>query len=1266
MSNQPKIEDNQHAIKTKFENICKNFINMLNQEKSDSMKLNYFSALENSAKKSKLPPKMIIEIIFQKILFEKDDIIKSPNLLLAFVSFCRQLDELIFQKNFYELLYKFVSKYDDNYIYFKNYLIMLSLEIFFESVEKSEDNEEDIDMRKKYFNQIMHTDIKEFQEQFIKFIINSNMKLMDNKIKYNFILDFLQIIRIKSNYQIGILLLKLIKEEIKSNFPDDMIEKLILLENKTGFNLLIDSKKNLMNGFLTYTQYLLSNISQDFIYSNKNENFFDFYFSNILNILCINNEFNIELIKYIFEYYKNKKTKILSIIFPEVIYHLSAYAYTNNQISFLFNTICQSDEINPIYKRIIYKNPILFKKTTLIKTNFKPSLENIKVIIELNEENDEKEDDIKINSIIDHILFINKEESNIYLLIYLTLYNYIINSSLKFKENNYIINYHSLNKILQLISKTPIENIPDNYSNFLLQFLLDYFSVIFELSLTINDKSKFDLILKTFQSFFNLFKKIANKPEKQLSIIFPSLINQLNKNIKIELSEPILNYLIETFARKTRQCDMIFKSIKSILINSDKNNFENKFFLADKLVSLVIESNEHKSFESLFSFSNELLKDKDKNIFNQNLGQYIINKYSKFYVGMLSDLLQRDIITRFDEKFLQKKFSIEEIGDEEYNIINTLDNIYSQDKPENLVEIVDKFYGDEYKKIMNIFDQLFEFMNKNENNINVFISDDGENIIDKYLNMKNNLNNICDFYSFIKLNYSKNNDFFIKNKKILQIYGISYYLAHLLNQYLIGKIINEKNIENEEEKKIENDKLMIIFNYIYEKIMLNKEIKNNYFKSFFINSLLSNQELLNYYFEKYTNFIVNEEIKKKELDFSKLRELSANLNHKKSLLILELLKCNPFNIVLMKQLILELFTYESDAILNPKKVDLYDKNSKKYYIIKNINTNKLIPKLNEKNLDKNKFNKNTSDNDLIINSCFSKLFFDLITDLSKKENLESNQLYYLFCLDNDIFYLYYNSFNDFYDYDLTILELYSLIRNKNCSMELKEKFFEFLKKFNFIESILVFNLRVFSEDITFNKLIDTSNYNISEKMISLLCDIIIYLLNNLLKYNSYQNYAENIISNIIHNVFKFTKDILLFKQKEKINEKLNYLGKLINYILEKFSNENNNFTNKPLPKNSEFPTNINLIKNINKIIDEKYNPNNPKISENIDNKELFKFIKQLQENDIDNKYKNVKDIYKFMEDDAIICDYSNNPTKYPFPIIQFMDKYGFNKKINNN
>ena len=123
---------------------------------------------------------------------------------------------------------------------------------------------------------------------------------------------------------------------------------------------------------------------------------------------------------------------------------------------------------------------------------------------------------------------------------------------------------------------------------------------------------------------------------------------------------------------------MIFKTIKSILINSDKNNFDNKFFLADKLINLVIESNEHKSFESLFSLSNELLKGND--IFNQNLSQYLINKYSKFYTGALSNLLENHIRTKFDEKLIQDKFSIEKINDDYYNTLNTLNNIYLQDK----------------------------------------------------------------------------------------------------------------------------------------------------------------------------------------------------------------------------------------------------------------------------------------------------------------------------------------------------------------------------------------------------------------------------------------------------------------------------------------------------------------------------------------------------------------------------------------------------------
>ena len=1276
MSEKQKSQPAPNELIKKFESNCKNFINMSNIEKSDSMKLNYLTVLQKSAINFKIPQKTVVEIIFQNILFKKLDLIKSPNILLAFISYLRQTDELTFQKYFYELLYKFVSNYDENSIYFKNYLILFSLEIFFETVNNCEDNTEDIEIRKKYFSQIIYTDIKEFKEQFFKYIINSKIKLIDNKIKFDFIKNFIEIIIVKNKYQIGILLLKLIKEELKeNNYPNELIELIINIENKSGFNILLKSKKNINDDFLTFLQLILQNTSKDFIIDKNNESVFDFFFVNVLNILCIKKEFNINIIKYCFDYYKNNKTKILKKIFPSVIYYLSNYAYTSNQISFLFNDLGLNDTeiINPIFGRIIYKNPISFKKNNFVKNNFKINLDNIKIIIDNKDNgNDNNEKDLNIKSILYHSLFINKDESNIYLLIYLTIYNYIIDASFNLKENNYILNFISLNKSLKLISELPLEKISDTFSELFLQFLLDYFSVIFEFCLSLdNIIDNLNIILKTFKSFFDIFKKLANKEDKQLGIIFPSLINLLGKNIKIELTEPILDYFIETFARKTRQCDIFFKTIKSILINSDKINFDNKFFLVDKLINLVIESNEHKSFESLFSLSNELLKGNDT--LNQNLSQYIINKYSKFYTGALSSLLENHIIAKFDENFIQNKFSIEKITDDNYNTLNTLNNIYLQDKTDNLNEIVDKLFRDDYKTIINIFNELFEYMDKDENNKNIFNFNSNENLIEKYSDMKNNLNKITNFFSFIKLDYEKNNEFFKTNKKLIQIYGTTYYLSHLLTQYLSIKISKEKEIENEEEKKKETDKLMIIFNYIHEKIILNKDIKNNIFKAFFINSILFERNILDFYFVRHTNILVNEEIQQKQLDYSQLRILSSNLNKIKSNKIIGLLKSFPLNIILIHELIFALFSYESDSIINPHKVNLYNKHSKQYHIIKNLNGNKLISKIKEMNTkeEKNEINNNKIDDlTLQINSTFSKIFFDFISNLAKKENLELNQIYYLFCLDYDIFYLYYNSFCDFYDYEFAILEFYSLIRNKGCNLEYKEKFLKFLNDFNFIENVLVFNIRIFSENLTFDKLISTQDENHSEKMTNLLCDIITYILNNLLKYNSYQTYAENCIQNIINNIFKFTKDLIILSNKannskEKINPELNYLKNLINYIFEIFSTESNNFTNKKLPKKSELSVNIKLIKNINKIIDEKYNPKNPKIKDKIDNKDLFNFL-QIQEDENSNKNKNIKDLYKFLEDDIIISDYNNNPKRFPFPIEHLMDKYGFNKQIKDN
>ena len=298
------------------------------------------------------------------------------------------------------------------------------------------------------------------------------------------------------------------------------------------------------------------------------------------------------------------------------------------------------------------------------------------------------------------------------------------------------------------------------------------------------------------------------------------------------------------------------------------------------------------------------------------------------------------------------------------------------------------------------------------------------------------------------------------------------------------------------------------------------------------------------------------------------------------------------------------------------------------------------------NKESNSFN---NDIQIRINICFSKILFKKITDLSNSKDLQSNQIYYLFCLDNEILNKYYSSFSDFYDFDFTILQFYSLIRNKNCDLILKEKFLAFIKNFTFIESINIFSLRALSQEKTFQKIISKCDI-ITENEIYLLYDIIISLLNNLIKYNSYQNYTENLIIEIINNIFKYTNELLSFSKKnkdKKLYEILNQLGKLINYIFEEFSTENNNNDKKINKSNQRI--NNNLIKNINKYLENKYNPNNL----NNNNQDLISFIQSHRNLNIkENKSKKID----YMDNNIIIDNYINNPQQYPFPIEQYMNK----------
>ena len=1237
MSHKNKPQENDTESVKKFKSSCTNFIKMFSEEKSDSIKLKYLPGLTKLAEKLKIPPEKIVEIIFKNILFEKTDILKSPSLLLAFISFCRKTHEHNFQLYFYELLYNFVNDYTENIDYFKDYLIMFALEIFFDST-KSKDETEDFQSRTQFFKLMIHSDIKEFKEQFFKMVLNDKIILLDNKIKINFIINFFEVIIIKNKYQIGNNLLKLIKEEVDTCLPIEIIDSIINFENKNGFNSIIKKKKEI-NEFLIFNQMILENISNEYINKKNNENKLDIYLSNLLNILCIKKEFNIEIIKYIFNYYIMNKYPILNKMFTVVIYYLSNFAHTTNQNKILFNTICKYKELNPVYKWIMFKNPIIYNKALLINADFKLNLNGINITMDKDSDNENN----NINDLIHKTLIVN-EESNVYLLTHLTLYDFILNLSFNCNnDNNYIINFYSLNKVLLLISEMSLEQINKIFYKEFVQFLLDYLLVLFEFSLSLKNHDNNQIIIKTFETFFNIFRKMVNTKETQLSIIFPSVITIFNnKDTNIELIEPFIDYMIDTFARSTRQNDMVFKLIKAQLFI--QKNLNDRFILADKLINLVIKANEHKLFESLFSLCNELVKTKDD--FNLKLNYYIINKYSKFYTGALSDLLQKYIIGKFDEAFLQKNISIDKLTDDDYYIINTIDNIYLQDKPTNLKDIVDKFYGDSYKRIIGIFDNLFEYMDKDENNKNIFkINAKEKTLVEEYTYMKNNLKEILDYYSFIKKDYTNNNsDNFKENRKLFCIYDTTYYLVHLLTQYISEKIENERSITNEDERKIENDKLMLIFDYIHDKVLLNKNIKNSTFKTFFINITLCDNNVLDYYLDKHTNNLVNAKIKEEQSDLSKLNELSSSINSKKAFGLIKLLKDDTYNIILMNQLILTLFTYESDTIINPQKIDLYKNKSNKYLIIKNIYINKLFDKVNEFKLNANKNDNNK------LNACFSRKFFNLIIDLSSK-SLDLNKLYFLFCLDNEVINNYYSSFSDFFDFDYITLEFYSLVRNKNCPLEFKEKFLEFLKNFNFIEGVHVFSLRIFSNVKTFEKLISKCD-NHSEITTSLLNDIVILLINNLLKYNSYQNYTENIILNIINNIFAYTSELLFMSKNnknlsEKINKELKYLWKSIKYIFENFSTENSSVLKQEKNIKTNERTNINLLKNVNKVLENRFNCNNL----NNNDKELLNFVKLKGNIDEQNNKQKI-----YMDKDLIISNYVNNPKQYPYPVEIYISK----------
>ncbi len=1120
----------EEALKLLKEN-CEVYLKMNSQERSEGLKINYLLGLIKLSDNLKIDDESFIKTFFDEILFKDLNILKNRNLFSNFISaFEKRKNQDLFQKKLFALFKEFGKEYNLNSIYFHQYLIDISLYYIFTSTFECEE-------KANYIEMIIDNDIKPFETQLFKRIINKNEKLIDNNKNKMIMLKclFNKFIDMNKYKSCLILLMKVLENVhgISKNIPKNIIFDLIKATNNKGFNHVIKKTKEI-NDFLIFNCLLLGNLDERLFISEVDIDLFDTYLVNLLNLLALKKDLNIDIFNKIFNCYEKNKYKNLNKIFYDVLYYLSTYSYSNVQQEFIFNCINRSN-INIIYKKIIRNHLFSLNK---IPSKLKENQINNQNIEKFFVENNINERDL--NS-IDHSLFsFNNNLNNISFLNHLNLFNYIIDSCFSInKSSDNVINIHFyprlLNKILILLSNLSLENSNKKLFEEILMFLLNLISVLFNLYFSEND------IIFEEDYLIDSFIKIIEKSsvDNKYLIVFPSLINIIkttffrefqNNNISKEnkIYNFIFNYLISNFSynecfgiNNNQQNILMFKSLIILFTDKNSSKLQKKFFSLDKLIDLVIKSNNEKLDDSFHRFIEELSNSQEKD--NINLSQYSLNKYSKFINDYISESFIELISDKFRESIMQKRSNNIEYDENTYFIINTISNIYNNfcikykkvtnDKLKNFIELIDEFCKS--KLIIGFCDSLFVSIERNESDmINIIKNED--NILNKYNILNKAIDNL-DYYIYIYNNYFDQN---IQNNKISMChYGILKSLAHLLSGYLSNSIYILLNEDNKDENKDKHEEhIIFLLDYIKTKILLNETLKNTSYPVYFINCIFSNKYILNYFIIHYSNYFINQKAKLGE-QISLMQEM-----YDKNNAIMNYIRQNQYFILFMKDIINSIIEFDSRFLGNKIPLINNKKNSIKLYETKNI-INDLI-KNEEKSMSE--YNENFK---VMIKSFFTKIFLDELFEKNNQlKSFKSKQIIYLFLLDNYFLDKYFNLFGYLINVDYTLIQIYSVLKIKALSIELNEKIIIFI-----------------------NKHISLENFG----------NLIFGIINNEKIFKSFFK-SKNINMNYIYNLYNITKSVinnLIFHANEykNINEKLLSFFDKINEHINNFLKINHNF-----------------------------------------------------------------------------------------------------------
>jgi hypothetical protein len=138
---------------------------------------------------------------------------------------------------------------------------------------------------------IIENDIKPFETQLLKNIINKNKKLIDdNENKITMVKCLYNKFISMDKYKSCLILFSKILENVNNNYrkiPKDIIFEMIKSTNNFGFNHVIKKTKEI-NDFLIFNYLLLDNLDEKLFVSEEELEFLDIYLINILNLLSLN------------------------------------------------------------------------------------------------------------------------------------------------------------------------------------------------------------------------------------------------------------------------------------------------------------------------------------------------------------------------------------------------------------------------------------------------------------------------------------------------------------------------------------------------------------------------------------------------------------------------------------------------------------------------------------------------------------------------------------------------------------------------------------------------------------------------------------------------------------------------------------------------------------------------------------------------------------------------------------------------------------------